>query len=286
MLHVAPEILAEVMQHRAHGADRSGAMLQAEAIQRRHLEMLAHGEHRRLRREHPVVVGDDDGKSVLQQLKQLARLRRIDDLRRAQPLQFCEQRSGAWQFGGLEAAGGQIHQGESVNFTGDTHGGEEVVALGDKHPFIEVRAGREDLRDLTFDELAGAGFFNLIADGDLASGLENARDVTVGGMEGDAAHRDDAALGERDVEQLRAALRVLEEHLVEIAEAEQQQRIFRQLAFDAAILRHHGRELGFAGHAGATLGEVRQRVEVKFYTARAASSRWFTGNAAASSWWL
>jgi len=33
-------------------------------------------------------------------------------------------------------------------------------------------------------------------------------------------------------------------HLVEIAEPEQQQRVLGQLALDAAILRHHGRELG------------------------------------------
>ena len=127
-------------------------------------------------------------------------------------------------------------------------GGEKVVPLGDEHPFVEVRAGREDLRDLALDELAGPGVLHLIADGDLASGLEHAGDVTVRRVKRNAAHRDDAALGERDVEQLRAGLRVLEKHLVEIAEPEQQQRVLGQFAFDAAILRHHGRELGVAAH--------------------------------------
>ena len=58
----------------------------------------------------------------------------------------------------------------------------------------------------------------------------------------------DAAFGQRDIQQLRAGLRVLEKHLVKIPQPEQQQRVLWQFAFDAAILRHHGRELGFAGH--------------------------------------
>ena len=68
-----------------------------------------------------------------------------------------------------------------------------------------------------------------------------------------AAHRHAVARGEREVEQLRAGLRVLEKHLVKIAEPEEQQRVLRQFAFDAAILRHHGRELGFGGHAAGKL---------------------------------
>src|ERR1017187_850760 len=64
-----------------------------------------------------------------------------------------------------------------------------------------------------------------------------------------AAHGHAVARSEGEVEELRAGLRVLEKHLVEIAEPEQQQRVLGQFAFDAAILRHHRRELGFgAGH--------------------------------------
>jgi len=47
---------------------------------------------------------------------------------------------------------------------------------------------------------------------------------------------------------LRADLRVLEKHLVKIAEPEQEQRVPGQFAFNAAILRHHGCKLGFGGH--------------------------------------
>ena len=66
--------------------------------------------------------------------------------------------ASASSFGGQEIAGGQIHQREAEGFAARTDGGEEVVPLGHEHPFVEVRAGREDLRDLAFDEFAGLGF--------------------------------------------------------------------------------------------------------------------------------
>src|SRR5450755_382589 len=104
-----------------------------------------------------------------------------------------------------------------------------------------MRSGRQDLRDLAFDELAGRGLLKLVADGDLASGLEYPRDVTVGRMKRQAAHRRAVARREGEVEELRAGLRVLKKHLVKIAKPEQQQRVPGQFAFDAAILRHHRR---------------------------------------------
>ena len=122
-----------------------------------------------------------------------------------------------------------------------------------------MRAGREDLRDLAFDEFAGPGVFELVADGHLASGLEQPADVGIGGMMRQAAHRHAVARGEREIEELRAGLGVLEKHLVKIAEPEQQQRVLGQFAFDAAILRHHGRELGFGGHRQDDSQEVETR---------------------------
>ena len=124
-----------------------------------------------------------------------------------------------------------------------------------------MRAGREDLRDLAFDELAGPGVFHLIADGHFASAFQDAGDVIVGRVKRQAAHRHAVARGEREVEDLRAGLRVLEKHLVKIAEPEQQQRVLRQFAFDAAILRHHGSELGFGGHAAGKLNVNADKIE-------------------------
>ena len=56
MLHVAAQMLGEVMQHRARRADGRRAILQAETVERRDLEMVAHGEQRGFRRKGPVVI--------------------------------------------------------------------------------------------------------------------------------------------------------------------------------------------------------------------------------------
>jgi hypothetical protein len=52
-----------------------------------------------------------------------------------------------------------------------------------------------------------------------------------------------------EIQNLRAGLRVLEKHFVKIAEPKQKNRVARQIVFEAAILRHHRRELIFgSGH--------------------------------------
>jgi hypothetical protein len=109
-------------------------------------------------------------------------------------------------------------------------------------------ARAEDLRDLPFDQMAGAGVFHLIANRDFATGFEETRDVITGGVVGNAAHRNEAAPGEGDVEQLGADLSVFEKHFVKVAQAEEQERVGGQFAFDSAILRHHGRELRVGDH--------------------------------------
>ncbi len=93
-----------------------------------------------------------------------------------------------FQFCRHKIAGGQVHQRQAEDFSARTDGGEEIVSLGHEHAFVEMRAGREDLRDLAFDEFAGPGVFKLIANGDFASGLEDSTDVSVGRMMRNAAH--------------------------------------------------------------------------------------------------
>ena len=118
-----------------------------------------------------------------------------------------------------------------------TDGGEVIVPLSHQHPLVEMRARRENLRDLAFDELAGPGVLHLVADGDFAAGSQQATDVGVGGMERDAAHRDHAAFGQRHVEQLGAGLGVFEKHFVEVPQTEKQNRIAVPL-FDLQVLLH------------------------------------------------
>ena len=99
--------------------------------------------------------------------------------------------------------------------------------------------------------LASLRIFHLVADGDAVALLNEARDVAFGGVVGHAAHGDGRALflvarGERDFQLARGHHGVFEEQLVEIAQAEHQQRV-GHLLLDAVVLPHQRRG-GVRGH--------------------------------------
>ena len=123
-------------------------------------------------------------------------------------------------------------------------------------------ARTENLRHLALDKLARPRLLHLVANGDLASGAEQAADVGVRRVKRNAAHGNHAAFGQRHIQQLRPQLGVLEEQLIEISQPEKQQGILGQLALDAAILRHHGSQLGVAGHQ-SRLVRKRSQIEIK-----------------------
>jgi hypothetical protein len=85
----------------------------------------------------------------------------------------------------------------------------------------------------------------LLGDGDAIAAADQAGEVGLGGMFRDAAHRDGGAVvlapvGQNDVERGGGGLGVGEEQFVEIAHAEEQQRV-RMLRLDGEPLRHGGR---------------------------------------------
>ena len=93
-------------------------------------------------------------------------------------------------------------------------------------------------------DLTGSGSYTrarlglrLLADRDLQSGLEQLGDIGFGGMVRHAAQRHAVlgARGELDIEHARADLGVLEQHLVEVAEAKEQDRV-GHLLLDAQVL--------------------------------------------------
>ena len=61
-------------------------------------------------------------------------------------------------------------------------------------------------------------------------------------MIGDATHRHAVALGQRYVQERRCFFRVVEKHLVKIAEPKQQQRIGRNAFPQSLVLLHHWRK--------------------------------------------
>ena len=113
---------------------------------------------------------------------------------------------------------------------GRQHGSQErrrtCIQVGD----IGQRARRDHARHLALDQPLGRlRVLDLIADRDAESLADQAGDVSVGGMERDAAHRDAGsggvlrARGEGQLEGSRRDHRVFVEQLVEVAHAEEQQ---------------------------------------------------------------
>ena len=125
---------------------------------------------------------------------------------------------------------------------------EEVV----RGPVQELRVGdgarRDHADDLAPHELlALGGRLHLLAHGDLLPGADEAGDVAVGGVVRDPRHRDRplALLPRRegDLEEAGRGVRVLEEQLVEVTEAEQQE-VVRVAPLQLPVLQHHRGQLG------------------------------------------
>ena len=253
--HVAPQVLADVMQRAAGRTDRRRAALQPEAVERGDLKMILQRELRRLEREHPVFVAVEYADIRLDRCGQALRLFRINHLTRVESLQLGKHGVLVFQLGDLEIAGRQIDRRHTKPTAGHTHGDEKIVAAGLEHSLVEVRARAEDLRDLALDQLPRLGRLDLVTDRHLAPGLEQLGEVIAGGVVGDPTHRHVAALGQRDIENAGRLLRVLEKHLVKIPEAKQQNRPSRQLAFALPVLGHHRCEFRLLWHAQTLIAE-------------------------------
>ena len=64
--NIPPQVLSQVVQDRSSRADGCRSVLQPESIERRDLEMIAHGELRGFRRKNPIVVGIEDWKGCFE----------------------------------------------------------------------------------------------------------------------------------------------------------------------------------------------------------------------------
>ena len=160
----------------------------------------------------------------------------------------------AGKFGGAKLAGRKIECGESRGISGARDAGQKVVLLRTK---LRVGRGarRQYARDLALHQLLGEPrVFHLLADGDLEALANQLGDVVLGRVIRHAAHGNGDAFflvarGERDLQLARGDDRILEEELVEVAQAEEQQRA-GMLFLDRGVLPHqrrgglaHGRKL-------------------------------------------
>ena len=124
------------------------------------------------------------------------------------------------------------------------HASEDVVAAFLEQCLVGDGARRDDAHHLPLHRSLGlAGIAALFANGHGLALADQPCEIGIEGDRGYTRHRDGragrgTALGERDVEQLGGAPRVLVEHLVEIAHAIEQEHV-RVLRLDAQVLLHH-----------------------------------------------
>ena len=161
-------------------------------------------------------------------------------------------RFGPRQLEQADLAGRCVGEAQARDLGLRPHGREKVVGRGVEELVGGDRAWRQDLRHAALDQaLRARRVLELVADRDLVSEAQQPRDVGVALMPGHAAHRDrlgilPVARGEGETEELGSPDGVLEEHLVEVAQPEEQERV-RMLGLDARVLLHERRARGRGG---------------------------------------
>lgn len=147
-----------------------------------------------------------------------------------------------------EFAGGEIEpRGVQALFI-EGEGTEVMIARSVELIGGECGAGGKNTGQLSADQLAGFGGLGLIADGDFFAGSEQLSDVVIEGLRRQPGHGMILAFRQRETEEARRDDGVVEEHLEEISEAEEQQSILREATFDLKILLHHRGEFDGVGH--------------------------------------
>ncbi len=259
---------AEVVQHQVRRLDRQLQLLAAEAAQRGDAEVIQQRLPGRLAGEALLLDRGNGPRPPLLQpaLPGIQQLLGAEQLARGEPVQLVRKSPGrgtAADFGHGELAGGDVTDGQSEHgrvavWAGSGHGDQVVVRLGLQHGVLEDGPGRDHPRHFPLDQpLREAGVLDLVAQGDAVAGGDEPRHVTVDRVVRDPAHRDAVPLvvsgGEGDLQHARRGRRVLAEHLVEVAQAEEEQHV-RVLALDLPILFPEGREAVGGGRHGGGLG--------------------------------
>ena len=192
-----------------------------------------------------------------------------DDLRRGEPGHLIEQVDtgvGAGKGRGMGLAGGDITGGKAGLILPQPGGGAEVAAAGLQGGVVQDGAGGDHPDNVPLYKALGRGrVLGLLADGHLIALGNEPGNVPVRGVVGDAAHRHLLVKGlililvsgcEGQVQLPGSRPGVGAEHLVKIAQAEEQDGVL-VLLLDFQVLLHHGGQfshnrshLSAAGAAG------------------------------------
>jgi hypothetical protein len=230
--------LAHVTQDGAARRGRLGQRLAAERLQGRDPEVREQVLARRARVDPAVVdLAPRDG-ALGQRIGQPAgafHAMRRQDLPRARRRELVAQRlppPAARPLCDEELSRRRLQPGGAEGGRAGGEGHDEGALAGLDRVRLELRARRHHPHHLApHDALGAPRVFHLLAERDAVALLDEPRDVRGRRVVGDAAHRDGRAVpvvrarGERDLERLGRHHRVLEEHLVEVAHAEEEQRV-------------------------------------------------------------
>ncbi len=174
------------------------------------------------------------------------------------------RRQGGWiDFQALDVAGRQLDRGQGHDPAARGDGDQAVGAAVVQQAVLGQGARRNDADDAALDHRFGAAFlgfgrvFQLFADGDAKAQADQLGDIGIDRVGRDAGQGDIlvaelAALGQGQGQGGRRLDRVVEEQLVEVAHAEEQQAV-RIFGLGLQVLRHDGR--GAVPLAGGIFGD-------------------------------
>ena len=153
------------------------------------------------------------------------------------------------EFRDVGRAGGDIGKAEARLITLDENARNVVVFVVLKHTALNDGARRDHTDDIPLDKTLCLGrVLHLLADGDLVALGDEPGHIAFVAVEGHAAHggplfQPALLAGQRQIQLPRGGQRIIEEHLVKVADAVEQDLVL-VLIFDFQILLHHGRQFG------------------------------------------
>ena len=270
---------AEMVDERACGRDGGVVAVETESSEAAGAELIEQRSSRGLHVERPGVDGGNRQPCGDDRIRERMRgpavgrarsvVTRRENFARPDDRELVGQRLqslAAGVFGRSEFAGREIEQRDAHNGWRGAFSPAIAALKGPRHihirwrhrhderrlarvevPRVGQRPRRDDADDFALDDaLRLARIFDLLADGDAESFLDEPRDVAVDGVVRHAAHRDAAAVRvlrprrQRQFERPRRHEGVFVEHLVEVAHPEQQDRI-AMLLLRVQVLTHRGR---------------------------------------------
>ena len=220
--------LPQVVEHDRRRRRRQVEPLAAVGVERPRAEVIENAPPRRVRREPRVGRPRHAPRRRVRVNARSVRLRE-NDLRRRKAREFLRDRSRR-QLRDGELPGGDVRERDARLRAARRDGREVVVRARLQHPRLDHRAGRHHPRDLPPDDALAVGLRDLLRDGDAMPLADEFRQIAVERVIGNARERNDLALPhialrQHDLQVAGGEAGVLVEHLVEVAEAVEEQRV-------------------------------------------------------------